>query len=129
MTVQNFGWLAALTVAFGNGGGVVAGGAVTGGAVAGTVANTGNVVVVVLEVVVVDVVAMVVLDVVVVAGGFVVVVRTTLTTFFFAGLAGAVEPTLENPVTRSTTHPSASASRPADVPTAIKLRLRDRARC
>jgi hypothetical protein len=131
VTVQNFGWLAVLTVAVGSAGGVVAGGAVAGGAVGGTVAKTGNVVVVVLDDVVVDVVLDVVVDVevVVVVGGLVVVVFTTLTISFLAGFAGALVPTLENPVTSSRTHPSASASRPTDVPAAMKLRLRDRARC
>jgi hypothetical protein len=125
--------LLALTVAVGNGGDVVTGAAVTGGAAGGAVTIGGNVEVVVLDDVVVDVVLEVLVDVdvdVVVGGGggLVVVVCAVLAGFLFTGVALVWLPTVENPVTSVSTHASASARRPTDVPAATRLRLRDRAR-
>jgi hypothetical protein len=130
--LQNLGLLLTLTEAVGSGGGVVGGGTVTGAAVAGGTVTAGAtvvVVVVVVEVVDVVVVTNTVVDVDVVVGGLVVVVLTTLATFFFGLAAFSVVPTWEKPVTNRSTHESASASRPTDVPTAMRLRLRMRARC
>ena len=87
------------------------------------------VVVVVVDVVDVVVVTNTVVDVDVVVGGLVVVVLTTFTVFFFGLAALAVVPTWEKPVTKRRTHESASASRPTDMPTAMRLRLSRTARC